>query len=60
MKDDNIELTPNDSETIQLDKVWLKISEITDAITDQILVIPHSNAEEEKLFSLVRRNKGII
>ena len=55
MKDDDIELTPNDSGTIQLDKVWLKISEITDAITDQILVIP-----QEKIFSLVRRNKGII
>ena len=41
----------------RIDIVWNRIGEMTSAIVKLILSLPHSNAEEEHLFSMVKRNK---
>ena len=41
----------------RIDIVWNRIGEMTSAIVKLILSLPHSNAEEERLFSMVKRNK---
>ena len=68
MSDTAIVVEESDKKYYRMDILWHYLSTLRDpdgsyrferlsAVTMLILVIPHSNAEEERVFSMVRKNK---
>lgn len=69
LNDNDLEAMGINVDKNELDKLWIQLSKVKNPIDDSyrfqnlfkvaksILVIPHSNAAEERVFSLVRRNK---